>query len=199
MNTFSKYELSCIPPGVKFFCGVDEAGRGPLAGPVVAAAVIFPANVRLEGIDDSKALTPERREILTGEITMKASAWGIGIATHEEIDSMNILEASRLAMKRAVAELNPQPEFCLIDGWSIPDWDFPHEGIIKGDSKCFTIAAASILAKVHRDNLMAEFHKTYPVYGFDRHKGYPTEAHRDALRKHGPCPIHRKTFNLLGD
>ena len=199
MNTFSKYELSSIPPDIKLFCGVDEAGRGPLAGPVVAAAVIFPSDVKLEGIADSKTLTPAKRESLTGEITIKAIAWGIGTASPEEIDAMNILEASRLAMKRAVSELNPHPEFCLIDGYPIPDWDFPYKGIIKGDAKCFTIAAASILAKVHRDKLMAELHKIYPVYGFDRHKGYPTEAHREALRIHGPCPVHRKSFNLLGE
>ena len=199
MDSFSQYELTLIPPGTTLFCGVDEAGRGPLAGPVVAAAVIFPQDIILPGINDSKVLSPEKRLILKGEITLKAIAWGIGTASAWEIDEMNILEASRLAMKRAVKELNPVPGFGLIDGYPVPDWDFPHEGVIKGDSKCFTIAAASILAKVHRDNIMVKMHEQYPDYGFDRHKGYPTEAHRQALKKHGPCKEHRMSFNLLGD
>jgi len=129
---------------VGIFCGVDEAGRGPLAGPVVAAAVIFPQDIHINGVIDSKMLSPRQRERLAGEITMKAIAWSIGEASSREIEEINILEASRMAMRRAVARLNPRPEFCLVDGWNLPEWEMPHQGIVKGDRKCFTIAAASI-------------------------------------------------------
>jgi len=199
LDTFTLEELSSVPQGVGIFCGVDEAGRGPLAGPVVAAAVIFPENIHINGISDSKLLSPVQRERLAGEITLKAVAWSIGEASSREIEEMNILEASRTAMQRAVEGLNPKPEFCLVDGWNLPEWEMPHEGIVKGDCRCFTIAAASILAKVYRDRLMVELHEMYPVYGFDRHKGYPTVSHRKALREYGPCPAHRMSFNLLGE
>lgn len=197
MDTFTSLELSLWSRGLKLICGVDEAGRGPLAGPVVAAAVVFNPDTMIPGVADSKRLSPHRRMNLTFEIREKALCWAIGVKSAGEIDRLNILEATRLAMKSAVGKLSPTPDFCLVDGYPIPGWKQPHEGVIKGDNKCFTIAAASILAKVHRDELMCELHQSYPQYGFDRHKGYPTEAHRRALSEHGPCPVHRLSFRLL--
>jgi ribonuclease HII len=197
MNSYSNTELALFRKGLKFICGVDEAGRGPLAGPVVAAAVIFPPDITIEGIDDSKRLSPLNRQKLSAVIQQKALTYSLAFASPQEIDNLNILQATRLAMKRAVGKLNPPPDFCLIDGYPLYDWDFPHIGVIKGDQKCFTIAAASILAKTHRDNLLINLHQLYPQYGFDHHKGYPTKAHRHALALYGPCPVHRMTFQLL--
>jgi len=175
-------------------CGVDEAGRGPLAGPVVAAAVILDPRNPIEGLNDSKKLSAKRREQLLIEIRGKARAWAIAEATVEEIDSINILQASMLAMQRAVEGLHIQPAKALIDGNRCPLLACPAEAVIGGDGKVEAIAAASILAKTARDAGMRELHAAYPQYGFDRHMGYPTAFHLAALREHGPSPIHRRSF-----
>ncbi|AUD79348.1 ribonuclease HII [Kangiella profundi] len=174
--------------------GVDEVGRGPLAGPVVAAAVILDPENPIEGLADSKKLTEKRREALVVEIKEKALAWSIARAEVEEIDRINILQASLLAMKRAVETLSHSPELALIDGNHCPDLDCRMEAIIKGDSKEPAISAASILAKVARDTEMAEMEQVYPGYGFAKHKGYPTKQHRDAILKLGITPIHRRSY-----
>jgi len=199
VNTFTELELSYFESRGRLIAGIDEAGRGPLAGPVIAAAVIFDYGTVIDGIADSKTLSPSKRERLSIIVKDKALCWAVGEASVREIDEMNILEASSLAMKRAAVALSPKPDFCLVDGWPIPDWDFPHRGVVKGDRKCFTIAAASIVAKQYRDEIMIRLHEKYPQYGFARHKGYPTLLHREAIRKYEPCPIHRMTFKLLKD
>ncbi|HHS13187.1 MAG TPA: ribonuclease HII [bacterium] len=178
--------------------GVDEAGRGPLAGPVVAAAVIFPSHTKLEGVRDSKALTPSRRETLFERIHQTALAVSIGIADHDEIDRINILRATHRAMTRAVEGLSLKPDHVLIDGKSVPDFHFVQTAVCGGDRLCFSIAAASIVAKVTRDRLMLECDRLYPTYGFGRHKGYGTRDHVEMIRIHGFCPIHRKTFHVRG-
>lgn len=174
--------------------GVDEVGRGPLAGPVVAAAVILDPENPIEGLADSKKLTEKRREALVVEIKEKALAWSVARAEVEEIDRINILQASLLAMKRAVETLSHSPELALIDGNHCPDLDCRMEAIIKGDSKEPAISAASILAKVARDTEMAEMEQVYPGYGFAKHKGYPTKQHREAILKLGITPIHRRSY-----
>ncbi len=179
---------------LSLLCGIDEAGRGPLAGPVVAGAVIFPKDADILYINDSKQLSEGLREKLFDEIKSKAIAVGVGIATEIEIDSVNILQATFLAMKRAVSNLSVAPEVLLNDAVIIPDLMIPQEKIIKGDAKSFSIAAASIIAKVTRDRLMIKYDEEYPGYGFKMHKGYGTKAHYEAIRKQGICPIHRKTF-----
>jgi len=181
--------------------GVDEAGRGPLAGPVVAAAVILPFgggagehSSPLQGLDDSKKLTIKQREVLFDEICRVAVAYGIGLATVEEIDEHNILNATYLAMNRAIAALTVVPELCLIDGNRADRIDYVNQCVVGGDGKYASIAAASVLAKVYRDRLMSELHAAYPQYGFDRHKGYPTKAHYAALDAHGLSMVHRRSF-----
>jgi ribonuclease HII len=175
-------------------CGIDEAGRGPLAGPVVAAAVILdPANP-IAGLNDSKKLSAKRRELLAVEIRAKALAWAVAEASVEEIDRINILQASLLAMQRAVEGLSVRPSHALVDGNRCPKLACTSEAIIGGDGKVASIAAASILAKTVRDAGMLEMHATYPEYGFDRHMGYPTAAHLKALREHGVTPIHRRSY-----
>jgi ribonuclease HII len=173
---------------------LDEAGRGPLAGPVVASAVVLPSRCRLIGCDDSKLLAESEREQLYIAITQRAISIGIGSASHLEVDQLNILEATRLAMRRALAGLRPQPDCLLIDAISLPDCPIPIRSIIKGDSLCMSVAAASIVAKVTRDRLMAEYHRVYPHYNFLSHKGYCTEEHLQQLAAHGPCLIHRRTY-----
>ena len=180
--------------GVRVICGVDEAGRGPLAGPVCAAAVILPPHIDIPGLNDSKKLTDKRRRELEPIIKEQAIAYGIGFADHEEIDDINILQATYLAMERAIAQLSVTPELALIDGNRAKDFGIPVETIIKGDSRSASIAAASILAKVARDDVMLEYSKIYPEYGFEVHKGYGTKAHYEALRTYGASPIHRKSF-----
>jgi ribonuclease HII len=175
-------------------CGVDEAGRGPLAGPVVAAAVILDPTRPIEGLDDSKKLSARRRQVLAVEIRAKALAWAVAEASVEEIDCINILQASMLAMQRAVEALGIEPSRALIDGNRCPELCCPAEAIIGGDGKVASIAAASILAKTVRDALMLEMHALYPKYGFDRHMGYPTAVHLKALREHGVTPIHRRSY-----
>lgn len=174
--------------------GVDEAGRGPLAGPVVAAAVIFPPGVTIQGLRDSKQLTPARREILAPKIRERAAAFALGSAEVAEIDALNILRASLLAMSRAVAALAIAPSEVLVDGNHLPELCCEARAVIGGDRLIPAVSAASILAKVARDSIMAELDRRYPQYGFARHKGYATEAHRQALKTHGPCVVHRRSF-----
>ena len=180
--------------GYKSVCGVDEAGRGPLCGPVVAAACILPCGLVLPGLNDSKKLSPKTRLALFDEIREKAIAYSIGYGTVEEIDQYNILEATLLAMRRAVEGLQIKPDYLLVDGNIFRDFDQPGEPVIKGDATSSSIAAASILAKVTRDLLCDELDALYPEYGIKQHKGYGTKAHMDALRKYGPTPCHRKQF-----
>lgn len=187
--------------GYTYIAGVDEAGRGPLAGPVYAAAVILPDDVFIEGINDSKKLSEKRREELYDIICEKAVAYNICSVDEKRIDEINILNATHEAMNGAVAGLNVKPDYVIIDGNSIKGMTLPHETVVKGDAKSVSIAAASILAKVSRDRFICEMAEKYPEYGFDRHKGYGTAAHNEAVLKYGPCPIHRRTFlkKLLGD
>lgn len=175
-------------------CGVDEAGRGPLAGPVFAACVILREQDPIDGLADSKALTAQKREKLAVEIRNRAAAWAIASASVEEIDRINILRASLLAMRRAVEQLTLEPHEVLVDGLYCPQVRFPSRAIVDGDSLVAEISAASILAKTARDALMRELHDLYPDYGFDRHKGYPTREHLTALQRFGVCPIHRRSF-----
>lgn len=194
MGPTDDFELEARRCGYRRIAGLDEAGRGPLAGPVVAAAVILPGRCRLAGLDDSKQLSPSEREELYGLIRQRAVAVGIGSASHEEIDRLNILEATRLAMQRAVASISPSPDCLLIDAVTLPASGLPARSIIKGDTLSVSIAAASIVAKVTRDRLMFEYHRLYPEYNFESHKGYGTEEHMQQLMTYGPCPIHRRTF-----
>ena len=180
--------------GVGVICGVDEAGRGPLAGPVCAAAVILPPNLEIPGLTDSKKLSDKRRRELYPVIMEQALAYGIGFASHEEIDQINILQATFLAMERAMAQLKIRPDLALIDGNRQKDFGVPVETVVKGDSLSASIAAASVLAKVTRDDVMLQMAQEHPGYGFEVHKGYGTKAHYEALRNLGPSPIHRMTF-----
>ena len=179
---------------IQVICGVDEAGRGPLAGPVCAAAVILPKHAELPGLTDSKKLTDKKRRELYPLIMEQAVAYGIGFATEQEIDEINILQATFLAMQRALDQLTVKPDLALIDGNREKDFGLPVKTVVKGDSLSANIAAASILAKVTRDNLMVEMAEKYPQYGFEIHKGYGTKAHYAALREHGASPVHRMTF-----
>ncbi len=190
-----QFEHHTHEKGYHTIAGIDEAGRGPLAGPVVSAAVILPLDFDCPGVQDSKKLSEKKRELLFPQILGQALAVGVGMADPREIDQINILQASLLSMKRAVQNLDLAPDFLLIDGKFTLHMDLPQQAIVRGDSKSISIAAASIVAKVTRDRLMAQQHLTYPEYNFIRHKGYPTREHRQALLDHGPCPIHRKTFH----
>ncbi|MBS7298061.1 MAG: ribonuclease HII [Eubacteriales bacterium] len=180
--------------GYLHIAGVDEAGRGPLAGAVYAAAVILPDDIFIAGLDDSKKLSEKKREQLFDEICEKAISYSIAFATESEIDEINILNATHLAMNRAVDGLIVPADYCIIDGNSIKNMSTPHETMVKGDAKSASIAAASILAKVTRDRYITELAKEYPEYGFDKHKGYGTKAHTEAILKYGVLPIHRKSF-----
>jgi ribonuclease HII len=196
MSEINMWEIedSHFEKGIKVICGVDEAGRGPLAGPVCAAAVILPPHVEIPGLNDSKKLTDKRRRELFPIIKEQAIAYGIGLASHKEIDEINILQATYLAMERALTQLSVKPELALIDGNRAKDFGLPVETVVKGDSRSASIAAASILAKVTRDDLMLQAAEDYPQYQFDVHKGYGTKAHYAALTEYGPSPIHRMTF-----
>lgn len=194
MGPTEEFEQEARRCGYRRIAGVDEAGRGPLAGPVVAAAVILPFRCRLTGADDSKQLSVSERDRLYAEIMDRAVSVGVGSATAEEIDQINILEATRLAMRRALAEISPAPDYVLIDAVSLAGMAMPIRPIIKGDALSLSIAAASIVAKVTRDRLMAQFHVAYPQYNFLSHKGYGTEEHLARLVEYGPSPIHRRTF-----
>ena len=188
------YENNALSKGYKFVCGVDEAGRGPLAGPVFAAAVILPEGKIIEGVNDSKKLSEKKREELFDKIREEAFAYSIAYASEKEIDELNILNATYLAMKRAVEGLNIKADYALIDGNRMPPLNIEGETIVKGDAKSASIAAASILAKVSRDRLMLELAEKYPQYQFEKHKGYGTKLHYEMLDKYGPSNIHRQTF-----
>ena len=187
-------ENGCFSDEIKIICGVDEAGRGPLAGPVCAAAVILPPNAEIPGLNDSKKLTDKKRRELFPIIKEMAISYGIGYASHEEIDQINILQATYLAMERALAQLDLKPDLALIDGNRAKDFGIPVKTVVKGDSLSASIAAASVLAKVSRDDLILQLAEAYPQYGFEIHKGYGTKAHYESLRAHGPSPVHRMTF-----
>ncbi|MEW6289222.1 MAG: ribonuclease HII [Thermodesulfobacteriota bacterium] len=201
MGTFS-FERELTGKGVRLVAGVDEAGRGPLAGPVVAAAVILPADCQYFLFQDSKKLTEKQRERLFATLTGMGIPIGVGVATPAEIDEINILQASLLAMKRAVLALPEMPDFLLVDGKFTVPLKVSQQALVKGESKSASIAAASIVAKVTRDRMMLDYHAAYPRYNFKKHKGYPTQEHRNLLIQFGPCAIHRKTFGgvreLLG-
>lgn len=189
------FESALLARGLQWIAGVDEAGRGPLAGPVAAAAAILPCGFSCPGLDDSKKLSATKREALYEQLTGNPDvAWAVATASCEEIDKINILRATHLAMRRATEMLDPQPDHCLIDGLPVRDFPFPHDAIIKGDGLSLSIAAASIIAKVTRDRLMREIDREFPQYGFSKHQGYGTKAHLEALRNHGPCRHHRRSF-----
>ena len=189
-----EYETEARSKGYVNICGVDEAGRGPLAGPVCAAAVILPEGKIIDGVNDSKKLTEKKREALFDVIKDQALAYAVAFATVEEIEEMNILNATMLAMKRAVERLPVKADFAMIDGNRLPDLTIDSEYIVKGDAKSMSVACASILAKVTRDRLLYKYAEEYPQYHFDKHKGYGTKLHVEALRKYGPCPYHRLSF-----
>lgn len=196
-----KYENEAIGDGYNVVCGVDEAGRGPLAGPVVAAAVILPESVIIDGVNDSKKLSEKKREAIYDKIINTALSYSVAIADEKEIDKINILEATFLAMERAVDGLSIKPDIILVDGNRLPKWSKESRAIIKGDSLSMSIAAASILAKVTRDRMMKKLSCKYPQYMFEKHKGYGTKLHRELIIKYGPCEIHRISFlkKILGD
>lgn len=196
MHTF---EHKAHQRGYSYIAGIDEAGRGPLAGPVVAAAVILPRDYENGEIKDSKQLTPQRRELLYGIIREEALSIGIGVVEATVIDAINIFQATLKAMEEAVFDLSVSPDFLLIDGKTHIPVDIPQEAIIKGDTLSISIASASIIAKVSRDKIMEIYHRQFPRYNFLRNKGYGTEEHRLAIRQHGPCRIHRRTFKIRGD
>ena len=196
MSNVNMWEIedSCYAEGVKIICGVDEAGRGPLAGPVCAAAVILPPHLEIPGLTDSKKLSDKKRRELFPIIKEQAIAYGIGLASEKEIDEINILQATYLAMERALEQLSVKPDLALIDGNRSKDFGLPVKTVVKGDSLSMNIAAASVLAKVTRDDLMVKAAEEYPQYAFEIHKGYGTKVHYAALTEHGPSPIHRMTF-----
>ena len=196
MNNTDMWQIehACTAEGYQIICGVDEAGRGPLAGPVCAAAVILPPDTDIPGLNDSKKLTDKKRRELFPVIKAKALAYGIAFASHEEIDSINILQATYLAMERAMEQLSVKPDLALIDGNRAKDFGLPVKTVVHGDSLSANIAAASVLAKVTRDTYMEEMAEKYPEYGFEIHKAYGTKAHYEALRTYGPSPIHRNSF-----
>ena len=194
-----EYEAKAARQGFRNISGVDAAGRGPLAGPVVAAAVIFSPNIDIVDLDDSKKLSPKKREELFLEIKERATTYGVAVIGHRIIDEINILQAARLAMKQAVDQLNPIPDLLLIDGNQKIESTLDQWAIVKGDSKSLSIAAASVLAKVTRDRIMDDYHKLYPQYEFNRHKGYGTKLHRTLIQEYGPCPIHRSKFKGVSE
>lgn len=189
-----EYENILISEGFNNISGIDEAGRGPLAGPVCAAAVILPQNTVIEGVNDSKKLSEKKREELYDIIKSTALSYSIAFSSVQEIEEINILNATMLAMKRAVESLDIKPDYVIVDGNKIPPIEIPAQAIVKGDSKSMSIACASILAKVSRDRLLLEYAKKYPQYHFEKHKGYGTKLHVEALKEYGPCPVHRHSF-----
>jgi ribonuclease HII len=193
------FETEARRCGYRLVAGLDEAGRGPLAGPVVAAAVVLPRRCLLAGLNDSKQLTEAERERLYDEILQRALGVGVGRASEREIDAMNILEATRLAMGRAIQALPAVPDYLLLDALELPAIHLPQRAVIKGDTLSVSIAAASIVAKVTRDRLMGEYHRQYPQYNFQAHKGYGTAEHLRMLAAHGPCAIHRRSFRPVGE
>lgn len=199
LTNLKKYEENLYNEGLKYICGIDEAGRGPLAGPVVIGAVVMPRESKLEFMNDSKKVTAKRRDILYDEIVSSAIAYGVGIISQEEIDEINILNATKkglhVALGQVIEKLNTKPDIVLVDALrEIDTYGITYESIIKGDATCYSISAASIIAKVTRDRIMEEWDKIYPMYGFSKHKGYGTKAHIEAIKRYGPCPLHRKSF-----
>ena len=190
----TEYERKCYEKGYKLIAGVDEVGRGPLAGPVVAAAVILGEGVLIPGVNDSKKLSEEKREYLYEEIKSKALCWSIGIVDEKVIDEINILNAACLAMKKALDGLSERPDYILLDAVTLKDVDIPQKGIIKGDALSLSIAAASIIAKVERDRIVSAYDEQYPHFGFSKHKGYGTKEHIECIKKYGLLPIHRRSF-----
>ncbi|MEW6097453.1 MAG: ribonuclease HII [bacterium] len=197
LKKLCKYEEEVFSLGHKLVGGVDEAGRGPLAGPVVAAVVILPQNAKISGINDSKKLTPAMRERLCKTISKIVIDWGVGIVDEQKIDEINILQATYMAMGKAINSLKAKPHFLLVDGHNIPHIDILQKPIIKGDQLSISIQAASILAKVIRDRIMVEYDKEFPQYGFAKHKGYGTALHIESIKKYGICKIHRKSFEPI--
>jgi len=194
-----EFETKASHQGFKNIAGIDEAGRGPLAGPVVAAAVIFPSQVNIPGLNDSKKLSTKKREELFPKIQEISVSYGMAVVGQKVIDKINILQAARLAMKQAVEKLKITPGLLLIDGNQKIDSTLNQWAIVKGDSRSLSIAAASVLAKVTRDRIMDDYHKLYPQYEFNRHKGYGTKLHKHLIQEHGPCPIHRNTFKGVSE
>ena len=195
LKVLKEIENNMHKEGVKYICGIDEAGRGPLAGPVVVAAVIMPEDSMIEGVNDSKKVSEKKREALYDQILNEAIAYGIGIIDQKEIDEINILNATKKGLTTAVKGLKVRPDRIIVDALDKIDTDgIPYTPIIKGDAKCYSIAAASIIAKVTRDRIMREWDEVYPQYGFEKHKGYGTKAHIDAIKEYGPTPLHRKSF-----
>lgn len=197
MDDLYQYDESLRKKGYLRIAGIDEAGRGPLAGPVVAAAVVFSKSIKIEGLRDSKKVPEKEREILYSEVLRFSEDFGVGIVGHEEIDRLNILRATRLAMQYAVEDLSKPPDILVIDALSLPSIPIRQVSIIKGESISASIAAASIVAKFVRDKIMMEYHRQYPQYNFEKHKGYSTKEHLDMIRLYGPCPIHRKSFQRV--
>lgn len=195
LEKLKEIENELYNDGAKKICGIDEAGRGPLAGPVVVAAVILPKDSMIEGINDSKKVSEKKREKLYDEITNNAIAWGVGIIDEKEIDNINILNATKKGLTTALKELSEKPDIILVDALTgIDTLGIPYKSIIKGDAKSYSIAAASIIAKVTRDRIMRQWNEIYPEYGFEKHKGYGTSSHIAVIKEKGICPIHRKTF-----
>ena len=200
LKTLKLEEEQLYKTGVNYICGIDEAGRGPLAGPVVVAAVILPQDSFIEGINDSKKVSEKKRELLYEQITKEAITWGVGIVDQQTIDDINILNATKAGLTQALQELSQKPDLILVDALShINTLGIPYKSIVKGDAKCYSIAAASIIAKVTRDRIMRTWDEVYPQYGFAKHKGYGTKMHIDAINEYGICSLHRKTFtkNLI--
>lgn len=195
LNILKKDEVELYNSGLNYIAGIDEAGRGPLAGPVVVGAVIMPKDSFIEGVNDSKKISEKKREALYEQITKEAIAWGVGIVNQDEIDEINILQATKKAVTMAIDELKIKPELILVDALTnINTRNIPYKSIIKGDAKNYCISAASIIAKVTRDRMMLEWDEIYPQYGFKAHKGYGTKAHIQAIKDYGPCILHRKSF-----
>ena len=190
-----KQENELRKKGFKYICGIDEAGRGPLAGPVVVASVIMPADSMIEGVNDSKKISEKKREKIYDQILEEAISYGVAIIGQDEIDEINILNATKKGLTVSLQELSQRPDLILVDALNgIDTMGIPYDSIIKGDAKCYSIAAASIIAKVTRDRIMREWDKVYPEYGFEKHKGYGTAAHIAAIKENGLCPIHRRSF-----
>ena len=195
LKELKKQEDELRNRGFNMICGIDEAGRGPLAGPVVVASVIMPADSMIEGVNDSKKVSEKKREKLYDQILEEAISYGVGIVGQDEIDEINILNATKKGLTMSLKELTVKPDLIIVDALThIDTMGIPYESIIKGDAKCYSISAASIIAKVTRDRIMREWDKVYPEYGFEKHKGYGTSAHIEAIKKYGLCPIHRKSF-----
>ena len=195
LNELKKMENQYFEKGIQYLCGIDEAGRGPLAGPVVVAAVIMPKDSKLEGVNDSKKVSEKKRELLYEQIKEEAISYSVAIVDEKEIDQVNILNATKEGLTTAIRGLKVKPERILVDALTgIDTCGIPYDSIIKGDAKCYSIAAASILAKVTRDRIMRKMDEVYPEYGFEKHKGYGTAAHIAAIKEYGLCPIHRKSF-----